>query len=100
MGRPVLFMTFLAAVGLITWQELRLYARAPRPERYVYAALVWALLGIVSEMGGDDIAAAFSVGLVLTLVYQFYRDKGSIAATQENRVQQNQAVRHATEIGG
>lgn len=94
-------MSFLAAVGIITWQELRQFHRAPRPERFLYVAVVWGLLGVVSEVGGDDIAAVFSVGLVLTLLYSYYNNTPAVKATQANPVQQNQtqAEAHANQIG-
>jgi hypothetical protein len=36
---------------------------------------VWAILGIVSEIGASDIAALFGFGLLLSMLYTYYQGK-------------------------
>lgn len=63
--------TFFAAVSVITWDELKHQQRFPHPEVYVYVALVWAILGIVGELGAADLAALFGLGIFLTMLYTY-----------------------------
>jgi len=72
MSRYTLLITFLAAVGMVAWDEVKVEQRFPKPARFMYVAVIWAVLGIVAEMGADNVAAAFGVGLVLVLAYQHY----------------------------
>lgn len=74
-----LLTTFLVAVALIAWTEMRYEQRVPRPERFVFVGLVWATLGIISDLVSPELAALFGVGLVLTLLYRQRRVIGDSA---------------------
>lgn len=72
MSRSALMVSFLAAIGIVTWHEIKTLQRIPHPATYVHAAVVWAILGIVSDLGAPELAAVFGAGLVLSMVYRFY----------------------------
>jgi hypothetical protein len=68
-----LLATFVSAVAIITWDELKNKQRFPHPEVYVHAAVVWAILGVVSDLGAPDIAALFGLGLLLSMLYIYVK---------------------------
>jgi hypothetical protein len=72
--RQGLLVSFIAAIGLITWDELKNRQRVPHPERYVSAVIVWFILGLVAELGAPELAGLFGIGLVLTLYYSYYNN--------------------------
>jgi len=76
-SRFALLATFLAAVGVVTWDEIKRMQRVPHPEKYVHAAVVWAILGIVADLGAPEIAALFGFGMVLSMLYRFYATRSS-----------------------
>lgn len=67
-----LFVTFILAMGILTWDELKNHQRIPQPQKYVHAGVVWAILGFVAEFGAPEVAAIFGVGLVLAMTYSYY----------------------------
>jgi hypothetical protein len=87
MGRPALLVTFLVAVAMVTWSELKVNHRIPQPQRFVFAGVVWGVLGVVSELGGPELAAVFGLGMVLVLTYQLYNG-GGLAATRPATAQE------------
>lgn len=68
-----LLATFIAAIGIISWDELKHKQRVPHPEVYIHAAVVWAILGIISELGVPELAAIFGLGLVLSMLYIYFK---------------------------
>jgi len=72
-----LLATYFAAISIITWDEIKNQQQIPHPQKFIYATVVWAVLGAVSELGLDDLAALFGLGLVLTMLYRFYRAPSS-----------------------
>lgn len=79
MERFGLLTTFGLAVALIAWHEMKYEQRVPRPERFVFAALVWAVLGVISDLFSPELATLFGIGIVLTLLYQQRRVVGDTA---------------------
>lgn len=75
MTRIGLLATFLIAVGMVTWDEVKNLHRVPFPARYLYIGIVWAVLGLISELGAPEIGAVFGVGLVVAMAYSFYTNK-------------------------
>lgn len=76
--RPGLFISFLLAIVVATYTfEVRTYVAKvpgwqnylPPPFLYTYVVIIWAVLGVVADMGGDALAAAFGFGLVLAMFY-------------------------------
>lgn len=72
MNRYGLLATFLIAVAMNAWDEMKVKQRVPQPQRFVYIAVVWGVLGIVAEMGAPDLAAVFGAGMVLALAYTHF----------------------------
>lgn len=64
--------TFFAALGIITFDEVAKLKRWPHPDRYGRAIIIWAILGLISDLGAPQLATIFAAGLVLTLLYQYY----------------------------
>lgn len=85
MSRYALLLTFLVAVAIIAWDEIKVAQRFPMPKRFVYAAVVWGILGVIAELGADDVAAAFGVGMVLVLAYQHYKAPAAVPPDQTGR---------------
>lgn len=73
--------TFVIGIGIITWDEVKNQQRVPHPERYMYVALVWGVLGIIGELGAPELAALIGLGYIITLIYRNLgkpvRDSGS-----------------------
>jgi hypothetical protein len=92
--RRGLLTTYIIALSIITWDEVKNFQRVPQPKRYLYATLVWAVLGFLADMGLDSIAVLFGVGLVLSMAYSQYANGNPLVAPNENRlpsdVNQNQ----------
>lgn len=69
-GRRLLVSTFLVAVALLTWNEMKVNKVMPRPQRYVGAGVIWALLALLSPVLTYSLSGMFSVGVVLMLLYK------------------------------
>lgn len=76
--RQGLFISFMLAIVVATYTfEVRTYAAKvpgwknylPPPFLFTYVVVIWAILGVVADMGGDALAAAFGFGLVLAMFY-------------------------------
>lgn len=75
MSRLALFTSFLFALGILTWQEVHKNNRTPHPDVYMHAVLVWAVLGVISDLGVPEIAAVFGIGLALSMAYTSFAPK-------------------------
>lgn len=72
-GKRLLVTSFLIAVIMVTWSEIRDYKRVPTPQRYVGAGVAYGLLGVTAPFITFELAGLFGVGLLLTLLYQHYK---------------------------
>ena len=70
-----LLSTYVAAIAIVTWREVKLYQRTPEPKHYVRVAIVWGILGVVAELGVPELAALFGFGFVLAMMYDFYASR-------------------------
>lgn len=68
-----LLATFISAIAILTWDEIKNQQRVPEPQVYVHAAVVWAVLGIVSELGVPELAALFGLGYVVSMLYTYVK---------------------------
>lgn len=68
-----LLATFIAAISILTWDELKTKQRVPHPEVYIRAAVVWAILGLIGELGVPELASLFGLGLVLSMLYVYVK---------------------------
>ena len=71
--------TLIGALTLIAWDEIRTKQRVPHPESFMHAILVWAILGVIGELGARDIATLFAVGLLISMIYVYYLNKQATA---------------------
>ena len=68
-----LVATFIAAIGILAWDEVNIEKRVPMPSKFVYAGIVWGVLGIVAELGAPEIAFIFAVGILLSMGYVYFQ---------------------------
>jgi hypothetical protein len=69
--RAGLTVTLMVAVAILVWDEIHTKMRVPHPERFINAALVWGVLGVMAELGAPEIATLLGAGLVLTMLYTY-----------------------------
>jgi len=74
-GLRILAAAFIAAMGIVTWQELKSSANDspigwPRPSRYLGVAIVYAMLGFLAEILSGELAAVLGVGMLFGLLMQ------------------------------
>lgn len=67
-----LVFTYLIAMSIITWGEIKTEQRVPKPQAYVAATVVWVLLGIVAEFGAAPVATVVGFGYILAMLYSRY----------------------------
>lgn len=79
-----LLVTYFAALAIITWDELKHKQRIPHPENYVRAGIVWAILGVVAEIGAPEVAGIFGLGLVVAMLYVYFQSAQSTVGGAEN----------------
>lgn len=96
-GRQLLVATFIAAMAMVTWSEVKDYKRTPQPARYVGAGVVYGLLGILAPFISFELAGLFGIGLLLTLLYQHYKsppadNSGESIATGPQRPPRGEAT--------
>jgi hypothetical protein len=77
-----LLSTYVAAIAIVTWREVKLYQRTPEPKYYVRVAIVWGILGVVAELGVPELAALFGLGFVLAMLYDFYANSGTVGTAE------------------
>jgi hypothetical protein len=76
-GHMLLLATFVAAVAMVTWIEVKRNHTVPRPQRYVSAGLLWGILGISSPVLTYSLTGLFGVGILLTLMYTYFRPQAT-----------------------
>lgn len=64
-----LLTTFTMAVSMLAWREMRQEQRMPQPQKFIYAAIVWAILGVFADLGAPELATLFGIGFVIALYY-------------------------------
>jgi len=65
--------TYLAAFAMLAWDEINVEQRVPHPAKFVYASIVWGVLGIVAELGAPELAFVFSIGILLSMAYVYFQ---------------------------
>ena len=81
MTRFGLLITFIIAIGILTWDEIKNQQRVPVPTKYVHAAVVWGILGIIADFGAPEVASVFGLGLVLAMAYGYYNSQHTTTET-------------------
>ena len=69
--RTGLLVTIVSALAIVTWKEIRVMQRMPRPEMYAYVMIVWVILSLIAELGAYPIAVALGAGIALAMAYTF-----------------------------
>lgn len=77
-AKQVLFYTFIFAIGIITWTEMKKYHQVPRPSRYVGASLTWGLLALGAPILTYPFVSVFSLGLLLMLITSYFEPGSKI----------------------
>jgi len=76
-GREILLITFMFAIGMVTWTEIHVNKTAPRPSRFVGAGMVWGILGLIAPLISYQVVAMFGIGMDLALLYNYYQGVNS-----------------------
>ena len=87
MSRPALLVTFILAVLILAWHDIQTFQIVPKPQTFMHAVWVWFILGIVSEIGLPEIAAAFGVGLIIAMAFTYYKNKTPLLAPKDQATQ-------------
>lgn len=83
MNRYGMFVTFWAAVAIVSYNELRINMRVPHPDRYIKACIVWGLLSVVADLGAPEVATIFAVGLLVAMIYGYYTGKPNLVTPSD-----------------
>lgn len=79
-------VTAAIAFGLVVASELYEYKRRPMPSRILKLVGIWAVLGWVADFGAPELALAFAVGLILTMLFTYLADGRFLFATVPSEV--------------
>lgn len=79
-GKSILGLTFILAIALVIWDELKNNHRVPVPKRFVGATLIWGTLGLVGPLITYPLAAVLALGFLVALYYQHWK----IGPSQDN----------------
>lgn len=71
-GHRVLVAMYLAAIVILSYSEIKVEQRMPQPKKYLYASLVFIMLGFLEMLGAGKLAATFAVGAVLAMAYTYF----------------------------
>lgn len=71
-----LTVTLIAAIGLVAYSAIAKKHEVPQPQYFVWIAIVWSILGLVSDLGAPQIATVFSFGLVFAMAYSYLTVNG------------------------
>lgn len=63
--------TLMIAVALVAWDSHQAGEFAPRPQRFVWIAAVWSVLGLIAQVASPQIAGALAVGILLMMAYSY-----------------------------
>lgn len=72
--RVGLMVTAAIAFGLVVYSELYEYKRQPIPARFIKLAAIWAVLGWVADFGAPQIALAFAVGILGSMLFTYLKN--------------------------
>ena len=91
--RTGLLATWLLALSIIGWDEIKRNNRVPQPQRFIAAGVVWAILGVVADFGAPEIATILGIGFILSMLYTYYNSQqpgaegtGTTGEVPSNRV--------------
>lgn len=74
--RRLFLAAWLITGGFITWQEITVCHDWPWPPRYIFAALTYGVLDLLSTVVGD-VAGVVAIGMTLSFIIQTFTPKGA-----------------------
>lgn len=77
-------VTAVIAFGMVLASELYEYKQRPRPSRILKLVGIWAVLGWVADFGAPELALAFAVGIILTMLFTYLADGRFLFASVPN----------------
>jgi hypothetical protein len=83
-GRKLLVTSFVFAIIIAAWSEIKEFKRPPQPKRFVGAGVAYGLLGLIAPIISIELAGLFGVGLLLTLLYQHVPHSTAEAPKESN----------------
>lgn len=70
MTNRLIVAEFGVTVAVVTYVEIVKNGRVPLPSRYIGAGVAFGILGLLSPLISDRLAATLGLGIVLTVLYQ------------------------------
>lgn len=67
----ILVAMYVAAVIVLSYSEIKVQQRMPEPKKYLYATIVFLMLGFIEMLGAGSLASALAVGVVLAMGYTY-----------------------------
>ena len=90
MGNKAVLGSFIGVLALITYRDFRHpdsswpLGPVPPPYRYTYAAVVFGMLALVSDIWSDKIATVVAVGVLVGTLYAVISGKSATSGLQSN----------------
>lgn len=90
MGNRAVLGSFIGVLALITYRDFRHpdstwpLGPVPPPYRYTYAAVVFGILALVSDIWSDQIATVIAVGVLVGTLYAVISGKSATGGLQSN----------------
>lgn len=70
MTNRLIVAEFGVTVAIVTYVEIVKNGRVPLPSRYIGAGVAFGILGLLSPLISDRLAATLGLGIVLAVLYQ------------------------------
>lgn len=90
MGNKAVLGSFVAVLALITYRDFRHpdptwpLGPVPPPYRYAYAAVVFGIIGFVSDIWSEQVATVVASGVLIGTIYAVISGKSAVAGLASN----------------
>lgn len=76
-ARPVILFMWIAAMGMVSWDEWRNYHVLPRPARLWYTTSTYFLLALLASFDAMvPLANGLAIGFTISVAYNYYTGAG------------------------
>jgi hypothetical protein len=90
-ARPYLFFLWVAAMGMVAFDEWHSFHILPRPARLWYTSITFFILALISISDRlVPIVNIYATGLVIVLGYQYYQGTGQFGAAEKTGTSKDQ----------
>lgn len=102
MGNKAVLGSFLAVLALITYRDFRHpdptwpLGPVPPPYRYTYAAVIFGILGFVSDIWSEQVATVVASGVLIGTIYAVVSGKSATAGLTSNAPKEGGAAKSST----